>query len=151
MDLVHSTASRLTIEQGPHYYPRWTPDGRRLVYWWDPPDEEAGLFWQAADGTGLAERLTASGSSYQIPLALTPDGGQIVFEQATPSDDLYLVSLDGSSEPQPLLADPHNEMDAVISPDGNWLAYASDETGQLEIYVRPFPNVGGGTRTPIFD
>ena len=41
-------------------------------------------------------------------------------------------------------------MDAVISPDGNWLAYASDETGQLEIYVRPFPNVGGGQR-PISD
>jgi len=145
IDLMSGTSSRLTIGQGPHYNPHWTPNGESMIYWWHPPDEEAGLFRQAADGTGRAERLTASGSSFQLPLALTPDGGQMVFEQATPSDDLYLMSLDGSTEPQPLLNSPHNEMDAVISPDERWIAYASDETGQLEIYVRPFPNVGGGT------
>jgi serine/threonine-protein kinase len=145
MDLVGGgPRQRLTIGQGPHYYAHWTPDGQHLIYWWDPPDEEAGLFRQAADGTGEAERLTASGSELQAIEALTPDGTQLIFRQATPSDDLYLFSLSQDSDPQPLLAGAYDERDAEISPDGQWIAYSADQTGQLEIYVRPFPNVGDG-------
>ncbi len=146
IDLMTNTRSRLTSGQGPHYYPRWTPDGESLVYWWGPPDEEAGgLFRQAADGTGRPERLTVSGSSFQIPHSFADDGSWMVFEHTTPNDDLYLMSLDEGTEPQPLLNGPYDETDAVISPDERWIAYASDETGRFEIYVRPFPNVNGGS------
>jgi len=56
--------------------------------------------------------------------------------------DLRVLSLDGS--PQPLLATEFIERNAEISPDGRWLAYQSDASGQYEIYVRPFPNVEDG-------
>ena len=79
----------------------------------------------------------------------------MVFEDRKNSRNLALLSLSGEGVPQPLLQTDFNETGGEISPDGRWLAYQSDESGQYEIYVRPFPDVdqgqqqisrGGGTQ-----
>ena len=111
------------------------------------------LYWKAADGTGAVERLYES-EQEQRPHAFTPDGTQLVFLEIDEQGlNLGVLSLDGS--PEPLLATEFAERNGEISPDGRWLAYESDASGQYEIYVRPFPNVedgqwlissGGGTR-----
>jgi len=74
------------------------------------------------------------------------------------SRDLYLLSMDEDSASQPLLDGEFTEQRAVISPDGLFIAYESDESGQNEVYVRPFPNVddgkwqvsGGGGVEPVW-
>ena len=81
-----------------------------------------------------------------------------MFRESGPeqSFDLGVLSLEGSTEP--LLATQYNEMNAEISPNGRWLAYDSNASGQYEIYVRPFPNVEegqwliskGGGRRPLW-
>jgi len=58
--------------------------------------------------------------------------------------DIWALSLDGEPAARPLLAESYNERDPAISPDGRWIAYASNESGQYEVYVRPFPNVDDG-------
>jgi len=55
-----------------------------------------------------------------------------------------MMSLDTPREPRPLIVTPFNELNAEISPDGRWLAYESNESGDTEVYVRPFPNVADG-------
>lgn len=111
------------------------------------------LYSRLADGTGTDERLTTSSHvQYGLP-SFSPDGTRLVFTEVMPktSEDLMLLSTDPSTgrpargtQPEPLLQTGFAERNAQISPDGHWLAYESNESGQEEIYVRPFPNVGDG-------
>ena len=150
-DFARETLTRLTFAPARDSYPVWTPDGRWVAFG-SRRDGTPNLYWKAADGTGAVERLTES-KNLQVPYAFTPDGRQLVFLELDENNDLGVLSLEGS--PEPLLATEFSERNGAISPDGQWLAYQSDASGQNEIYVRPFPNVedgqwsissGGGTR-----
>ena len=140
-DFARETLTRLTFAPAEDFYPVWTPDGRKVAF---ASNRDGGfnLYWKAADGTGTVERLTES-ENLQFPSAFTPDGKQLVFSEFGRQDsNLGRLSLEGSSEP--LLATEFNERNGEISPDGRWLAYESDASGQYEVYVRPFPNVEDG-------
>ena len=114
----------------------WTKDGNRLLFF--SPSREGGLFWQAADGTGAAERLGAG-----LPSGVTRDGKQVLFSSPG-ARDVLLLTLDVSHHVEPLIQTPANERNGVVSSDGRWLAYESDSSGEFEIYVTPFPNVSAG-------
>ncbi|HUE88334.1 MAG TPA: hypothetical protein VMO26_19840, partial [Vicinamibacterales bacterium] len=127
------------------------------------------IYWQAADGTGSVERLTNSPMA-QFAHALTPDGSRVLVFQAsgaaTTAADIMTFSLTrpssgrgeqtpGATALSPLIQTTFNEWLPEVSPDGRWLAYATNESGQNEVHVRPFPNVndrrwpistGGGTK-----
>jgi serine/threonine-protein kinase len=135
-DLARQTLTRFTFDGGANSV--WTPDGRRLVW-----GSGGGLYWQAADGTGTAERL-AEGTGAPYPVA--PDGTRLVLRMdgAGTGVDLAVLALDGKRQITPLIRTASNERNAEFSPDGRWLAYESDESGQSEIYVRPFPAVDAG-------
>jgi len=157
-DFARQTLTRLTFDPAQDTYPLWMPDGRRLIFASARSGVE-NLFWQAADGAGAVERLTESPDA-QVPHAITPDGTRIVFREAatTTGNDLMLMPLQPPRRAQPLVQTMFNERNAEIGPDGRWLAYESNESGRLEIYVRPFPEVGGGRwqvstgggRTPLW-
>ena len=92
---------------------------------------------------------------HQTPLSMSPDGAWVVLQDSVGLTNLALLTVNGERVLEPLLSSDFNETNGVISPDGRWLAYQSDESGQDEIYVRPFPNVedgqwlisrGGGTK-----
>ena len=78
-----------------------------------------------------------------FPSDVTRDGRQVVFSYR--SQDIKVLSLDGTRQIQSLIETPATERNGVVSPDGRWLAYESDSSGQFEIYVRPFPNVNDGS------
>jgi hypothetical protein len=71
-----------------------------------------------------------------MPMSWSPDGSLLVYSQGT---DVWAVGLEGDPEPFPVLNDQYNEIFPIVSPDGEWIAYQSDETGQAEIYVKQFP------------
>ncbi len=73
--------------------------------------------------------------------AFSADGESLVYAD---QGSIYVVPVGGSGEPDPLVASPAFEAGGYLSPDGRWIAYSSDESGRLEIYVRPFPNVDDG-------
>jgi serine/threonine-protein kinase len=143
-DLRRTTLTRLTLDPGTDYYPVWTPDGRRIIFS-SNRGGQLNLWWQAADGSGAAERLTTS-SNPQYPTGLTPNGTDVVFFETTPTmgRDMLQLALDGPRHVMPLLQTKLDERNGIVSPDGRWLAYESNSSGPFEIYVRPFPNVGGG-------
>ena len=145
-DLRRATLTRLTLDPGQDIFPVWTPDSQRVIF----SSNRGGapnVWWQAADGTGAAERLTTSTNS-QLVTGITPDGTAVLFFEVTPTmgRDLLQVALDGTRRVTPLLQTKFDERNGIVSPDGRWLAYESNSSGSSEIYVRPFPNVGGGQR-----
>ena len=145
-DFARPTLTRFTFDTAIDGFPVWTPDGRRIAFGSDRAGS-INMFWQSADGTGAAERLLESAKA-QVPLAFSPDGTRLVFEEAATKtgSDLGLLALEGQRRAEPLVQTTFNEVHADISPDGSWLAYQSDESGQAEIYVRPFRAADGGRR-----
>ena len=143
-DFARETLTRLTFDPRREMYPTWTRDGRRVAFMSDR-EGAFNLYWKDADGTGAVERLTESENS-QMPHAFIPDEAGLVFREIHPERgaDLRLLALDGDGSSEPLLATAFDEVNAEISPDGLWLAYQSNASGQYEIYVRPFPNVDDG-------
>jgi serine/threonine-protein kinase len=143
-DLARETLTRLTFDPSGDSYPVWTPDSRRVVF----ASQRAGaanLYWQAADGTGTVERLTTS-LNIQNATSISHDGMRLVFFEIVPKTgaDLYLLPLQSERRATPLVQTTFTERHAEVSPDGSWIAYESNESGQYQIYVRPFPNVDGG-------
>jgi len=143
-DLRRTTLTRLTATPGVDVVQVWTPDSRRLIF----TSERAGvrnLFWQAADGAGAAERLTESPNT-QYPTGVSPDGRRLIFADEFPetANDVMAIELDATRRVTPLVQSPFIERNGTVSPDGRWLAYEANDSGQFEIYVRPFPAVNDG-------
>jgi serine/threonine-protein kinase len=138
-DLTRQTLSRLTFDDADDRSPAWTPDGERIVF--ASTRDGGGLWWQAADGTGAAERLLADDSPALAPYAFTPDGAQLLYNS---DGDIYTLTPGAEVPSQPLIQSEFTTIRPDLSPDGRWLAYQSDETGRDEIYVRLFPNIEDG-------
>jgi len=134
------TLSRLTFESQVQVFPAWSPDSQRIVY-----RTLEGIYWRPADGTGAAEQLWATANNAAL-YEVTTDS-ELIFTQApSGSEALDIFTFDPTSEgdPRALLGSSFVEDRPALSPDGRWLAYESDETGQREIYVRPYPDVDTG-------
>lgn len=146
-DVPRESLTRLTSDQSSSSEPVWTPDSRRLVY----RNNQTGswnLYWRPADGSGPEERLT-TGPVNEIPVSCSPNGQVLAFERLSSATgfDIYTVSFDGNREPRPSVTSPATERAPQFSPDGRWVAYASDESAGLQVYVAPYP--GPGRRWPI--
>jgi serine/threonine protein kinase len=139
-DMERGTQTRLTFE-GNNTAAVWSPDGKRLVFASDR-NGTFNLFLKNREGTAEAEQLTRS-EYPQFPTSWTPDGQAIVFMQPQPAKrfDIYLLPLDGKGKPQPILDTTFTERLGVLSPNGKWLAYVSNESGP-GVYVRAFPGPG---------
>jgi serine/threonine-protein kinase len=158
LDLVRGTQTRLTFNPGGNTYPVWTPDGQHIVFA-SNRGASLNLFRRAADGTGADERLTTSGNG-QRPTTMSPDGARVVFEENSPNTawDLWSLPLNGKRQATALVPTQFDERNPDISPDGRWLAFESNESGQTQVYVRSFPNVDGaiyqistdGGRSPVW-
>jgi serine/threonine-protein kinase len=139
-DVVRRVLSLLTTPPNSDSYPVWTPDSRELVFA-SQREGSRRLYVQAADGTGHPRRLVEAFNAD----AVTPDGRHVIFRRdGVNGSDLMMAPVDGRSEPVPLVATRANELNGEVSFHGRWLAYQSDESGNNEVYVRPFPNVRGG-------
>ncbi len=150
-DLLRGTLTRLTF-QGRNFFPVWTPDGKRVTF-----VNFAGkqtIAWTLADGSGQPETLVqAEGGP---PTSWSPDGKLLAFDGgAVVQNDILLLSVPGtlsgpagSAAPQPFLKTQHDEDSAAFSPDGRWIAYASMESGQHQVYVRPRAVSGAPSGAP---
>jgi Tol biopolymer transport system component/tRNA A-37 threonylcarbamoyl transferase component Bud32 len=142
-DIGRDALSRATFGGTFNVVPLWSPDGKRFAFQ-SNREGTSSLFWQPADGSGAAERLTKS-QGIGVPTSFSPDGQTIAFAQFHPGTtgfDIWTVGL-GDRKERPFLETQYNETSPRFSPDGHWLAYASDESGRWEVYVQPFPGPGG--------
>ena len=149
--------SRLTLSPGTDRAPAWTPDGRAITFLSErpiPPDTtrrsgRLGLWEQPADGTGEPRLLW--GKDAPTDGFLSPDGRWIVLGAtgspgSSAGGDILAARPGVDSVARRLVATGYNEEGAVLSPDSRWLAYVSNEQGEHEVFVRPFPDVNAGKR-----
>jgi serine/threonine protein kinase/Tol biopolymer transport system component len=152
LDLQRGRPSRLTFATTGNIWPQWAPDGQHLVF---SAQNGRGvgrtLWWIRADGAGEPQRLLESDDELH-PSSVSPDGGHVAIHQRSAETlyDIVMLPLDASDPehprpgtPEVFLRTPVNEWGAVFSPNGRWIAYGSEESGILEIYVKPFRGPGG--------
>ncbi|MEX2117622.1 MAG: protein kinase [Bacteroidota bacterium] len=136
--ITRKTLTRFTFGGGNSNFPIWSPDGRYIAY-----AAERGtvvdIFKKPWDGSGAEERLT-TGLTVSDLTSFSPDGKTIAFVQ---NGDIWMLPLDGDRTPRPFLNTRANESTPKFSPDGRWLAYSSNESGNDEIYVVPYPRREG--------
>ena len=135
-DMARNTLSRLSMTNQASGAV-WTPDSRKVCY-------RSGfeVLCQAADGSGPAETMFKVDGLRNVK-SLSSDGKLMLLEVRSPGtgNDIMMATIGSPSEIRPLIQTRYEELSPVLSPDGRWLAYDSDESGRSEIYVRPFPAV----------
>ena len=145
-DLSDDKAIQQLTFEGDNQRPVWTPDSKRVTFASDR-DGTMSIYWQPADGSGMAERLTtAEAGTNHWPASWSPDSLILSFMTEREGDwDIWTLSPDGEAEslydiPETL------QMGPEFSPDGKWLAYSSGAIGAQDIYVEPFPPTGARRR-----
>jgi serine/threonine-protein kinase len=152
-DLARETLTRLTFD-GNNLSPIWTPDGQRITYVRFEKPGTGDIYWTRADGGGSPLRLTEL-RGRPFPSSWHPDGKVLLIDQvaAGTNQNLYntfAITVEGNDEQgwkpgqiKPFLTGSSMQWESSFSPDGHWLAYDSNESGDYEVYVRPFPGPGG--------
>ena len=141
-DLVsRRQTSRLTFEGAGG--PVWAPGGDRLAF--RSSSRGGGVFTKLTAGAGRMEAVASDSDGARLqPYSWTPDGEGLVLEVGPASAaDIAVVTVGGNGAPQPLLGEAYSERAPALSPNGEWMAYSSDQTGRMEVYVVPFPDVIG--------
>ena len=152
-EFARHAMTRLTVSpESFDRQPVWSPDGQRIVLSSSRVGGQVNVFWQAADGTGIAEQLTDPPNP-TYATSFVPHGGALLYGEFTQETgpDVWALNLEGERERSALVATPSIDRNAEVSPDGRWLAYQSNEAGEYEIYVAPFPDVDGGRRQLTFE
>ena len=137
-EVASRALSRLSFE-GNNEWSLWSPDGRQVSYA-SNRTEPWRLYSKPVDGSGPDQLLLPRDSGDQQPESWSADGKFLLFQDAAAetSQDIWLLSLDAGRQAKPFLQTRASEVDAQFSPDGQWVAYASDESGRYEVYVVPF-------------
>jgi hypothetical protein len=157
-DLKRETWTQLSMSGGLFFGAAWSPDGQSVVL-----GSYTGMYWARADGASPPQPLSTK-QSIVYPGSMTPDGKRLAFAEANGNaGQLWSLPLESAAgqvkagAPERFLKSAFSEAQPSFSPDGTWLAYESNSSGTVEIYVRPFPAGGGlwkisnsGGRNPIW-
>jgi dipeptidyl aminopeptidase/acylaminoacyl peptidase len=138
LEFARGIASLLTPSG---FNPIWSPDGRYVAY----SKVRDGIYRKRADGSGPEELLLAE-KELAVPKSWSPDGKFVVYAQINPGTGADLLAFRVEPDPKPfaLAQTPATEDQGQFSPDGNWIAYTSNESGISEVYVIPFPPSANG-------
>jgi len=137
-EVGRSGGTRLTADEGRDFGAEWTPDGKELIFSSERPFFD--LYRRAADATRPEEPLLA-GTYDHYTGSVSPDGKLFTFVLAVPGGELWTVNLQGPPKAARYFANGFNLGHPAISPNGRWMAYDSDESGQgVDVFIQSFPD-----------
>jgi len=145
-------SARLTTEASWEGSPVWSADGS-IIYYGSDKNDYPEIFSIRADGSGDNRLLYGPGSGGRVwfPMCVSPDGKSLLISGILErmNGDMRVLPLDGSTVAVPFRSTPATEAAARFSPDGRWVAYVTDESGKLEVYIAPYP--GPGSKVQVSD
>jgi len=146
LELGRGLPSRFTFGPAYNWLPIWSPDGSRIVFA-SNREGPIDLYQKTASGAGNEQALLKSNED-KLPTDWSADGQFILYDVTDPKTrgDLWILPLSGDRKPFPFLQTQFNERQGQFSPDGLWIVYSSDVSGQYEVYVQSFPVPGGPHR-----
>jgi Tol biopolymer transport system component len=138
LDLRSGASGQFAFGSASNHSPVWSPDGSRIIFS-SNPNGTFDLYQEAASREKDAALLLKSDED-KYASSWSPDGRFLLYTQlnAKTKRDIWVLGLDGDKKPLPFVVTQFNEGNARFSPDGHWVAYESDESGNYEIYVRSF-------------
>jgi eukaryotic-like serine/threonine-protein kinase len=149
-DSLRGTEQRITTDPSINGSPQWSPLGDRVAF--SSNRGNGNIYVKAAGGTG-EDQLLLTTPNAKFPTGWSHDGKFLVYSEADPKTkhDPWVLAMDGGPSGKPIrfLGSEFNETLGQFSPDGRWMAYTSDESGQREVYVRPFPSGQGQWKVSI--
>ena len=147
LDSERGSQIRLTTDPGVDSFPSWSPNGDRVTFV-STRNAVTSIYQKRSNGSSPEEPLVSSAELKYNP-TWSPDGQTIIYAQLNPKTnvDLYLLSLSGEKKSTSWLQTNFIEAQPRFSPNGRWIAYASNETGRFEVYVESFPATG--TKLPM--
>jgi serine/threonine protein kinase len=132
-----------SISDQSNYNPVWSADGRWIAYTSHRNDGYS-LYRKSSDGSGSEELLLEGVNRTRFVSDWSPDGKVLTYHEAAPEGwAIWMLPLDGRKKPYTFLKSEFSEREASFSPDGKWVAYCSNESGEYKVYVVPFPGPGG--------
>ena len=143
-DLARGAPSRFTFGPDIRENPVWSPDGASVAFTFRTASGGVNDVYQKPSSGAGKEQLLLHGGTNAYASDWSRDGKLIVFSQTgdNTKDDLWLLPLDGDRKPRLYLQTSFYENQGQFSPDGRWMAYSSDESGQFQVYVQPIPPNG---------
>ena len=141
-DLTRGSRTRFTSGLTSDIFPVWSPDGKRIAYTVDW-EKSSGIHIRPASGNGGAELMFES-SDRVTPTDWSPDGAALCIDRYNEQTrtNIWILTLNDGKKVREFVQSAYNEGGGRFSPDGRWIAYDSDETGQAEVYLRPYPGPG---------
>ena len=138
-DIDRDLRSRFTFDPGNNVAGVWSPDGDRIVFSSDRDTSVFDLYLKDVGGTGEPGLLYASANA-KFPFSWTPDGKTVLFHEVESQQggDILALPTEGDRVPVPIIQSEFFEVEPAVSPDGRWLAYSSNESGEFEVYVTTF-------------
>ena len=151
LELTRGTLTRLTSDEAEDRSPIWSTDGQR-VFFASNRSGKTMVYSQQANGIGTAEAVGEGSDTGLLPnglapTGLTPDGQAVIVSEFSASDQRFHIAalrVGVTTRARMLVQTPFNDRNGIVSPNGRWLAYDSDSSGQREVFVRPFPDVANG-------
>jgi Tol biopolymer transport system component len=147
--LDRGTLRRFTDKEFNSFWGIWTPDGKEIVFNSNLYGGTAmNLFRKRSDGSGHEEHLT-TGNYHQLPKSWSKDGKLLLYSEGIHPEtgmDINMLQTEGDTIPIPLFNSQFNESHPILSPDGRWIGYVSDESGREEVFVSSFPGLDSTTQ-----
>jgi len=144
VDTARNTMSRSTFADAATITYAFSPDGKRVAVGTIAGTVTGGIWIQPTSGSGAQEKLDIP-KSFGTVSSWSPNGRYLflMVQNNATRQDIYYIDLEGDRKLTPFIQSPANDMAAVLSPNNKWLAYMSDESGRVEVYVTAFPGPGG--------
>jgi Tol biopolymer transport system component len=139
--LADGGLTRLTSHPTNDWFPVWSPDGTEMIFASDRDGRVSFYRTSTTGAAGEARVFLAPSSGGFFPTDWSDDGRMLAFH-SYPRGDISLLPLSGNDMPTPLVESPFTDWVAAMSPDGQWAAYVSDESGSEQIYVKPARTAG---------
>ena len=137
MELSSGALTRFTFNPANDWHPEWSPDGKQIAFASDR-NAKSSIYVKTVSGSGEEELLLATGEGGVFPRDWSRDGRFLIYamDAIKTLSDLWILPLFGDRKPKPFAATDFEEYSARFSPDGSWIAYTSNESGNTEVYIR---------------